>query len=132
MYRATLALAFAYWAGGCAALPDDDVTAAALARLPVGAWRSVKAETLAALAAIMPLLRADYEKREQTREVRAASARQMTAKRIARRGRSAPTSWLPEPPRTLAPFRAGTGRNPHAERADANDTGKRTEGRWSG
>ena len=49
IYRATIILAVAYWEAGCTGLPDDEVTQAALIRLPIPHWRPIKAEVLAAI-----------------------------------------------------------------------------------
>jgi uncharacterized protein YdaU (DUF1376 family) len=54
IYRATLALVVAYWRSGCRPLPDDEVTLAGLARLPVPTMRQHKTAVLHALSEITP------------------------------------------------------------------------------
>jgi hypothetical protein len=70
-------------------MPRDDVTLAALARLPVQALRHVKAEVLAALAQIMPSLADAYARSTSARAGRARHTRQLNqahaAKNAARR-----------------------------------------------
>jgi hypothetical protein len=89
VYRAATCVAVAHWASGCADLPSDDTTLAALARLPVVAWRQVKSPALAALSQITPNLREAYEIRHRSYEARLAHAHMMTAKRAAKRAQQA-------------------------------------------
>lgn len=56
VYRATIALAVAYWRSGCTGLPGDEVTLSALVRLPVAHIRPIKGAVLNALSQITPEL----------------------------------------------------------------------------
>jgi len=98
VYRAVIALSVAYWAGGCVDMPNDDVTQAALARLPVGGWRSVKPAVSLALSAICPRLEADYA------AAHAAWQRQVANATVMRMGKGLLKSKAPNPdPRLTVP-----------------------------
>lgn len=56
VYRATIVLLIAYWGSGCKPLPTDDVTLAALSRLPISGLRPIKSEVLQAISEISPAL----------------------------------------------------------------------------
>lgn len=54
VYRATLALTIAFWAGGCRPLPKDEASLASLARLGLGNWKAIKEPVLQALSELLP------------------------------------------------------------------------------
>lgn len=79
VYRATVVLALAYWGSGCRPLPTDDVTLAALSRLPTPGLRAIKSEVLATIAQIAPALDKAHDKAMRGRDnqmigIRAAHA----------------------------------------------------------
>ena len=67
VYRAAVGLAVAFWRSGCAPLPKDEVTLAALVRLPVQSLRSIKPALLIALSEICPALEKAYEIQRRNR-----------------------------------------------------------------
>ena len=60
VYRAAWLLAAVYWRSGCAPLPTDEVTQAALLRLPMSSWRPIKASVLLTFSEIAPALEKAY------------------------------------------------------------------------
>ena len=71
-WGAVTAIVGAWWASGCAPLPDDASGLAVLARCSPRQWRRVQAPVRAALAELLPGLAAEY-----------ARGRRMAAKRRA-------------------------------------------------
>ena len=68
VYRAVIAIACQFWAGGAVLGDFDDAMAQQLSRLPVGNWNSIKAPVMAALADILPELATRYATMHATRE----------------------------------------------------------------
>jgi len=89
VYRAVIAIACQFWAGGAQLGEFDDAMAAQLSRLPVGNWNSVKAPVMAALADILPelatLYAALYASRQNLRAVLSVNGTKGRAIAIARR-----------------------------------------------
>jgi uncharacterized protein YdaU (DUF1376 family) len=65
VYRAVLCLAFAYWCAGCK-LPDDDASRSQICRLPPQRWKPIRADVDAALSALLPALKAEFDARQKT------------------------------------------------------------------
>ena len=74
VYRTVMLLAFWYWISGCRDLPDNPSSIAALARVPVSNIIPIKSKIDAALAEILPPLKAQYERAHKTKATRAAMA----------------------------------------------------------
>jgi hypothetical protein len=132
IYRATCMLALAYWRGGCSALPDDEVSLAALARLPVPQLRGDKPAIIAALAQITPALDAEHARCASLQAGRAEQTRLMRERKVARRAASAlhdaidlgaDAAHSPQRGESALPVVAGVRqRKPHDSHSRARDT----------
>lgn len=71
---AATAIAGAWWASGCAALPDDPSGLAALARCSARQWRRVQPVVRAALDEVLPGLAAEHAKARRAAVKRSAAA----------------------------------------------------------
>ena len=127
IYRAAWQLALAYWSGGCADLPADDVSLAHLAHLPPEAWRLAKSNTLAALAHILPHLKREHDRLDKMRAIkRARMAVATAAQRQKRTPATVTTSQFISPTRSPV---APTQRTQIAAKNAAKPTG--TEARFT-
>ena len=109
VYRAVWLLAAVYWRSGCVPLPADDVTQAALLRLPMSSWRPIKAAVLLTFSEICPALEKAYgiqrrnriAKRRNFEKALAVQGARRVAKLAGSRPGSAP---LPLPTQDHAPL----------------------------
>ena len=86
---AATAIAGAWWASGCAALPDDPSGLAALARCSARQWRRVQPVVRAALDEVLPGLAAEHAKARRAAVKRSAAASHAAQVRHGRKLRSA-------------------------------------------
>ena len=106
VYRATIAIAVAYWQSGCRPIPADDVTHAALARLPIAGWRQQKPEILAAFATCKDALDEAWAERQRVQEMYMLRSRQMQAARKASAALQRQLAGRPKPgDAAVAPIR---------------------------
>jgi len=125
VYRAVIAIALSYWAAGCSPLPDDEVSAAAIIRMPVATWRQHKNKVLQILAEITPRLDLEYRgfvrRREQLKKLGAKGqeARERNRTQMAAYG-STPSRGLDALARDKLPFSVTNPGQRKDGRPDAN------------
>jgi len=81
--RAVSCIAIAYWAGGCAGLPDDDASIAGLAGIHSMTWREQRHAIMAAFATVKPPLDKAWIAVEVKRAKLSARGRRLRAIQLA-------------------------------------------------
>jgi hypothetical protein len=109
VYRAALALSFAYWLSGCRPLPRDKSALASLIRLPQSRIGPMQSRLQATLAEILPILAAEYDAAFKSRAHRTAIAqlgqRAMVASRKAAKAHANDLQPISRPAR-ISPVKA--------------------------
>ena len=103
---AVTAILTAWWASGCAPLPDDASGLTALARCSAWQWRRVKTVVRAALGELLPGLASEYSRGRRAAVKRSASAAHAAKVRHSRtvRGAVRPVAEMPiSPPPAVSP-----------------------------
>ena len=94
--RAVICLAIAYWAGGCAGLPDDDASVAALAGIHSMTWREQQRAIMSAFRTLQPALDKEFrEAEERAAKRRPHAARARSFKRLNANAPRAPALTVP-------------------------------------
>jgi hypothetical protein len=113
IYRAALAICFAYWLSGCRPIPTDPTALGMLARLPQSHMTALKPALDAVLSELLPMLAAEYATRRESATMRKriaqiANAESVRVRRAAKRNANdLPAPSGPTPPQArIQPVKA--------------------------